>query len=47
MKKKSERISENTDRVEELSDLVNVLIGRIFRLEMEVQELREELNNDR
>lgn len=47
MKKKSERITENTDRVEELSDLVNVLIGRIFRLEMEVQELREELNSDR
>lgn len=45
--KKSERISANTDRVEELSDLVNVLIGRIFRLELELQEVKEQLNKDR
>lgn len=43
--KKAERILENTTRVDELSDIVNILIGRLSRLEGEVQELREQLNN--
>ena len=43
--KKAERILENTTRVDELSDIVNILIGRLSRLECEVQELREQLNN--
>ena len=43
--KKTERILENTTRVDELSDIVNILIGRLSRLEAEVGELREQLNN--
>ena len=43
--KKAERILENTTRVDELSDIVNILIGRLSRLEAEVGELREQLNN--
>lgn len=42
--KKSERIDGNTERVSELSDLVNILIGRIARLEQEVARLGGELN---
>ena len=45
--KKTERILENTTRVDELSDIVNILIGRLSRLEAEVGELREQLNNKR
>ena len=43
--KKTERILENTTRVDELSDIVNILIGRLSRLEAEVGELKEQLNN--
>ena len=43
--KKTERILENTTRVDELSDIVNILIGRLSRLEAEVGELRDQLNN--
>lgn len=43
--KKVERILENTTRVDELSDIVNILIGRLSRLEAEVEELKEKLNN--
>ena len=43
--KKTERILENTTRVDELSDIVNILIGRLSRLEAEVGELKEKLNN--
>ena len=43
--KKAERILENTTRVDELSDIVNILIGRLSRLEAEVSDLREQLNN--
>ena len=42
--KKTERILENTTRVDELSDIVNILIGRVCRLELEVDELKQELN---
>ena len=47
MKNKGEHIRENHDRIDELSDLVNLLIGRIFRLELEVTELQDQLNKDR
>ena len=43
--KKTERILENTTRVDELSDIVNILIGRLGRLELEVEELKQKLNN--
>ena len=43
--KKTERILENTTRVDELSDIVNILIGRLSRLEAEVEELKDQLNN--
>ena len=43
--KKTERILKNTTRVDELSDIVNILIGRLSRLEAEVGELKEQLNN--
>ena len=43
--KKAERILENTTRVDELSDIVNILIGRLSRLEAEVSDLKEQLNN--
>lgn len=43
MKKKAEAINRNADRVAELSDIVNILIGRIGKLEHEVAELR--INN--
>lgn len=43
--KKAERILENTTRVDELSDIVNILIGRLSRLEGEVADLKEQLNN--
>ena len=43
--KKTERILENTTRVDELSDIVNILIGRLSRLEAEVADLKEKLNN--
>ena len=43
--KKTERILENTTRVDELSDIVNILIGRLGRMELEVEELKQKLNN--
>lgn len=43
--KKAERILENTTRVDELSDIVNILIGRLGRMELEVEELKQKLNN--
>lgn len=43
--KKTERILENTTRVDELSDIVNILIGRLGRLELEMADMKEKLNN--
>lgn len=42
--KKSERINQNRDRVRELSDIVNILIGRLAKLEHEVERMSEEIN---
>lgn len=43
MTKKTELISRNTERIAELSDIVNILIGRIAKLEHELEQLR--INN--